>query len=648
MSTPVNRSGSPTITTPLLNRQTGEPNNSTVGQPKATSPTGSNRASSPLSGRQSASSAIGSSSAQNRAPRAPLTFVHEKVYPDGSVGRAKLVAKAAKPDEQGRTGAMYGIPKWVTTGMREGAETHTDSHFHPSDYVQRTMRMDVILKLAKRLGIRHTTLMPIPTSLCKLPQGGIVVRRQMVEAAVENFSKGKQRADSHDHDHFCGTMDSYYVPPRIAEKIKQDTGRDLDIQHFVDDPTLLTQIVEANEVYPDTAVNEHLAADINAALARGEISEADRDCLDPMATGFNLGDPRAGHKLLVLLYRFPGIFTGIGEITIKKELIQLLFSALASQASTDSPELMDAVIDLLQVAGIIGMPGVLHCDIDDLMKQIEELRTGGEVGKDPLHFDGLKKLFTDPRVADTKLVWAHGGGLGRFVQQGPNHLELVGGLLDECSNLHLDISWSEVAKQINKDEGTQEKWIDFLEKYSTRICFGSDALAPSKKLVDGEDLEGENRWNQTKAMHDPILAKLSEGARNNILNDTYERLFVDSRKAVREFEQKVLTPEWAKQNLLDTDVESPISAAALQARKDEVMPKKEMVTLQAGSSIDPAPQPTWGGPNDVTAIEGRPDGTTSEVRGLGDYPGQERGRLGRLNGPGTQRSRTTPDGPTGS
>lgn len=106
-----------------------------------------------------------------------------------------------------------------------------------------------------------------------------------------------------------------------------------------------------------------------------------------------------------------------------------MFAGGSLQASTQTPR-MEPLTHLMQVAGIVGMPVVLHCDIDNLHDQVHDFNEARGKGKgketearEPANLDGLRKMFTDPRVQDTKIVWAHGGGLGRFVQEGAGHLD---------------------------------------------------------------------------------------------------------------------------------------------------------------------------------------------------------------------------------
>jgi hypothetical protein len=464
----------------------------------------------------------------------PRIEIGQKRFADGSTRPDKLVATRNETPgigyaKAGFKGNHYGIPKYEMSGTPAGREPHTDSHMHDTNYVQRGVNMKRKLKMMNELGVRTSTSMPIPTSLISMPNG---------RKAVNRYAAAQEAGEA---GHHCGPLESYYVPVGLAEEL----GHELTMDDFKRDPGLLKRIVDVGELYVDTAVNSHLAASIkNAGL-----TDAERSRIDPMLTGFHLADPRISDKFLNELAMNPGVFTGIGEITVNKELVQLMFAGEIQQtAATDAgPGKGDALlplIGLMQTAGIVGAPVVLHCDIDDLKLQIEDGKGKGTgAPREPAHFEGLKAMFNDPRVRDTKVVWAHGGGLGRFVQQGDGHLEKLEGLLETCPNLYLDISWSEVAKQLTKPEH-EAQWVAFLEKNSHRVCFGSDTLAP----VDS------NQWGATKEMYADLFAKLSPEAKENILNHTYENVFVASRDQVRRFEQDVLTPEFQAKHLHNSHV----------------------------------------------------------------------------------------------
>lgn len=503
-------------------------------------------------------------------------------FSDGSVRPDSLVAKRhgaavlhnAKTGEPITTGNHFEV---ATYAMSSGLDAHSDSHMHPTNYVQRGLNPQQLLKMMDDIGVRNTTLMPIPTSLLQAKLPGA----DGATTAVNPHEISDQLGGS-EHAHHCGPLEFYYVPMKIEDSVLAGRTSEelasrpkLDIDDFRKNPDLIKQIVDASLLYVDTAVN----TDIATAIKNSGMSEAQRSRLDPMITGLHLGDPRVSDRLLHELYKTKGTFTGIGEITVHKELVEDMFAGGDLQASTKTGR-MEPLTRLLEVAGVVGMPVVLHCDIDNLHDQVADFNGKGKstASREPANLEGLRKMFTDPRLKDTQIVWAHGGGLGRFVQQGEDHIGKLTQLLKDCPNLHLDISWSDVAKQIGKDDQSLVAWRGFIQDHSTRICFGSDTLAPKET----------GTWEATKKMYDDGLFQgMSTEAKHNVLNGTYDRIFVASRKNVREFEQNVLTKEFMETHVTQVDGD-PVTAQTLKDLKAEALNKG---TSQAGEDGVAAEQP---------------------------------------------------------
>ncbi|MCY0387090.1 hypothetical protein OVY01_07555 [Robbsia sp. Bb-Pol-6] len=479
----------------------------------------------------------------------------EKEFKDGSKRPDSLVARPlrqasifSKSSEGTRTplpSNSFAVPHWIMSTT--SSEAHTDSHMHPTNYVQRGMHLHKALEWMDELGVRNSTVMPIPTSLLavnidKKTDRSILSIAPEILAAPEI---APETLNQHQQEHMCGSLNHYYVP----DEHKNITAADL-IKH----PDILKEIVAAGELYVDTSVDHMTASDIQDA----GLSEAERSRFDPMMTGIHLGDPRATDGLLRTLYAHPGVFTGVGEVTITKELVQLLF---AGKSQPHIHKNIEAFKDLLANLGEIGMPAVVHCDAYELLVQLQRkagpdvdfgLASASGKGKGPAaptQLDGLSNLFGDPRVQNTTIIWAHAGGLGRFVMEEPGHIDALQAMLDKNKNLNLDISWSRVAEQLIKSPEAIARWSDFIVKNSDRILFGSDTLAPATR----------DTWDATKVTYQSLFENIRQRPGGNvvmtkILNDNYDRLIVGSREKVRFFENHVLTKDFKKNALSGTDV----------------------------------------------------------------------------------------------
>jgi hypothetical protein len=434
------------------------------------------------------------------APRRPdNTRAHQRFFDDGSTRtdfkRARIHPLALKPSEVAAD--LNGTRPHVTVN---GQSAKTDAHFHPTNYSQRGLAPRELLAVMDQLGIRNCVLMPIPTT--------IVARTE--DAYREQLP-----------DHHCGQH--YYIPPKFKDLMAD--GLTEDVRH---------EIVEGKtELMLDTQVDHSSAFRLIAA----GLSEAERSRFDPMITGLHLGGQLSPQSLLEKLTQNKGVFTGIGEVTIHKEIVEDLYAG-KSQANLVTN--IQSFKELAEVAGVNGMPLVLHCDVDRLGNNA----FSGLQGYEPSHLKGLKALFRAPELKNTQVVWAHAGGLGRFVQEpGDRHTRELQEMLDQNPKLHIDISWSHVANQLRRSPESLQRWVELINRNPNRFLIGSDSLSPIS----------EGHWNETFKLHGELVRGLSPEAREKLLNGNYERVFVAARPKVHEFEDKVLTRHYEQSQLLDVD-----------------------------------------------------------------------------------------------
>jgi hypothetical protein len=455
-------------------------------------------------------------------PRLTLTELHTRIFDDQSIraelrqigklpqiGKLSQIGKLPQIDEVPQIDTkpqIYEVPQIDTKPQLRttciekyadlnGRELASDGHMHPTNYAQRGLVPRELLKRMDEIGIRNTTLMPIPTSIASPTE----------DAARRNLD-----------GHHCGEL--YYIPSQHA-----------NIKPHELTPQIRQEIVAHSELYMDTGVD----ASTVFRLKDAQLSQAQMDRFDPMITGLHLGSPLSGEVLLRKLYEMKGTFTGVGEITLHKEFVENMFAGRAQANLTHN---IESFKDLMGVAGMVGMPVVLHCDVDSLDNQARR----HEPGNQPAHLEGLRRLFSDPKLANTNIVWAHAGGLGRFVMEPQGHDNQLQEMLDLHPKLNIDISWSKVAEQLTATPQAMDRWAAFLEKNNSRVLFGSDTLSPANN----------EKWNETRQIYSGLLDRLSGGARANILNGNYDRVFVAARPKVREFEEKVLTRDFYSNKLM--------------------------------------------------------------------------------------------------
>jgi predicted TIM-barrel fold metal-dependent hydrolase len=248
-----------------------------------------------------------------------------------------------------------------------------------------------------------------------------------------------------------------------------------------------------------------------------------RKRLDPMITGFNPADMYAVDHIRRVLETYPGVFTGIGEFTIHKEFVS---SKVAGEIASLTDPALDRILDF---AGEVGLPVILHCDID---------MPFAKAGAEPVFLTQMKDLLRrHPRAT---IIWAH-LGLGRAVhpvqgqatmeagQRSPAYREIVESMLNDPTLRHLyfDISWDEVAKYALASPEVVTRTAEVFNRYPDRFLFGTDNVAPADQAMQ---LRVYDMWG-------PIWAQLTPEASLKIRKGNYERIFDAARVRVRAWER---------------------------------------------------------------------------------------------------------------
>jgi predicted TIM-barrel fold metal-dependent hydrolase len=130
----------------------------------------------------------------------------------------------------------------------------------------------------------------------------------------------------------------------------------------------------------------------------------------------------------------------------------------------------------------------------------------------------------------TRFVFAH-CGMSRRVNV-PFYHQMVERLLDQYPNLYVDFSWIVFDVVICPEGRPSEDWLALTERYSERICLGSDLVTRFERL--GPELQ----------RYDPFLDQLSESARANICYHTADRVYGGNKGKVKGHKQAEI-PAWS-------------------------------------------------------------------------------------------------------
>ena len=260
----------------------------------------------------------------------------------------------------------------------------------------------------------------------------------------------------------------------------------------------------------DAALYYYPFVDAMVAEAVRALPPDQRDRFDPMITGFNPTDMYATDHIRRVLRLYPGVFSGIGEFSIHKEVVTP--KTVGHMASLRNP----ALDRILAFAGEVGLLTLIHNDVDVVLPH---------AGARPTHFDPFVDVVR--RHPGTTILWAH-AGLGRFVEPTPGYVGLLEGILrDEGLNhLYLDLSWDVVAEQIVGLPETLAAWVALVNGWPDRFVLGSDAVVSRDAASYLGALEA---WR-------PLLDGLDPEASELLRLGNYERLFDAARERVRAWE----------------------------------------------------------------------------------------------------------------
>jgi hypothetical protein len=234
--------------------------------------------------------------------------------------------------------------------------------------------------------------------------------------------------------------------------------------------------------------------------------------LYPMICGFNPVDRYALRHVERLYRQYPDVWSGIGEILLRHD--DLTAFTYGETARANHP----ALWPIYQFAADYGLPVLLHQNITSVTKNDH-----------PVYLHELEEAVAEfPR---TQFVFAH-CGMSRRVNV-PFYYQMVDRLLAQYPNLCVDYSWIIFDVVICPNGKPEADWLALTEKYSDRICLGSDMVTKFERVAP--ELQ----------RYDVFLDQLSETARANLCWNTAERIYGDKKRRVQ-LDQRPTVPDWGQ------------------------------------------------------------------------------------------------------
>jgi hypothetical protein len=269
---------------------------------------------------------------------------------------------------------------------------------------------------------------------------------------------------------------------------------------------------EAPDYYlaSDSPCYYYAYTDVIVAEMVRSLPQVQQDRLYPLICGFNPVDGYALRHIERLYAQYPDVWSGIGEILLRHDDLTAFTFGENARANHR------ALWPVYQFAADHDLPVLLHHNITSVTKNDH-----------PVYLWELEEAVSDfPR---TRFIFAH-CGMSRRVNV-PFYYQMVDRLLAQYPNLYVDYSWIIYDVVICLEGKPDPDWLALTEKYSSRICLGSDLVTRFERI--GPELQ----------RYDVFLDRLSQGARDNLCRNTAECLYGGNKGKVA-MQTVAPIPEW--------------------------------------------------------------------------------------------------------
>jgi hypothetical protein len=232
--------------------------------------------------------------------------------------------------------------------------------------------------------------------------------------------------------------------------------------------------------------------------------------LYPLMCGFNPVDRYALRHVERLYAQYPDVWSGIGEMLLRHD--DLTAFTYGENARMNHR----ALYPIYEFAGHYDLPVLVHQNVTSVTKSDH-----------PVYLHELEEAVREfPR---TRFIFAH-CGMSRRVNV-PFYYQMVERLLDQYPNLCVDYSWIVYDVVICPNGQPSPDWLALTERYSDRVCLGSDLVTKFERL--GPELQ----------RYDVFLDQLSETARTNVCWQTAECIYGGNKGKVQNTSPRAI-PAW--------------------------------------------------------------------------------------------------------
>jgi len=250
--------------------------------------------------------------------------------------------------------------------------------------------------------------------------------------------------------------------------------------------------------------------DVSVAEMVRSLTPARQNRVYPLICGFNPVDRFAVRHVERLYQQYPEVWSGIGEMLLRHDDLTAFTYGENARANHR------ALWPIYEFAADHDLPVLLHHNVTSVTRSDY-----------PVFLHEMEEALREfPR---TRFILAH-CGMSRRVNV-PFYHKMVERMLQAYPHLWVDYSWIVYDVAICPEGKPDPNWVELTEKFSDRICLGSDLVTKFERI--GPELQ----------RYDVFLDQLSETSRENVCRKTAEHVYGGNKLKVQNAKKRVV-PSW--------------------------------------------------------------------------------------------------------
>ncbi len=251
---------------------------------------------------------------------------------------------------------------------------------------------------------------------------------------------------------------------------------------------------------------------------------------------------------------------GAGEITLAKEMVLgLVNDARVNAIGLLNASSMNNVKHYFKTLFETGGVAIVHADIGNVQPIAQRFPQLSSVND---NLDAIRELFRS--LPNGRFVWAHGGGLGRFVMPGPNHIRMLRHFMQDpsLSHVNIDLSWDVINTYMVKNPDVMKQWARLVHDFPDRFIYGSDSVAVSQHTGITPHFTGFQMLEQAGFFIELMKLDREAGSARNtaeqFLRTNFENTFLPAASRTSEWRANKEVQKWLDEKGYDNSVPMPV------------------------------------------------------------------------------------------